>query len=66
MLAKSSNKSTANTIIGVDTHKSTHIAVTIDNQGERLAELSILTSPKGYNKLEAWSCSLGIVQAFGI
>ena len=66
MLAKSSSKSTANIIIGVDTHKSTHVAVAIDNHGVRLAELSIPTNPKGYKELEAWSCSLGTVQAFGI
>lgn len=35
-------------IIGIDTHKATHVAVAIDTQGARLAALSIPTNPKGY------------------
>ncbi|MFZ7090415.1 IS110 family transposase [Primorskyibacter sp. 2E233] len=53
-------------IIGIDTHKATHVAVAIDTQGTRLAAVSIPTSPKGYLELERWSRSLGHVLAFGI
>ncbi len=53
-------------IIGIDTHKATHVAVAIDTQGIRLAALSIPTNPKGYLELERWSRSLGQVLAFGI
>jgi hypothetical protein len=53
-------------IIGIDTHKATHVAVAIDMQGTRLAVLSIPTNPKGYLELERWSRSLGNVRAFGI
>jgi len=55
-----------NIIIGVDTHKSTHVAVAINEQGVRLAAISIPTNPKGYMELSNWSRSLGSVQAFGI
>lgn len=53
-------------IIGIDTHKTTHVAVAINTQGTRLAALSIPTNPKGYMELERWSRSLGQVLAFGI
>ena len=42
-------------IIGIDTHKASHVAVAIDTQGTRLAALSIPTNPKGYWELERWA-----------
>ena len=59
-------KTTHSIIIGIDTHKATHVAVAIDTQGTRLAALSIPTNPKGYLELERWSQSFGDVLAFGI
>lgn len=56
----------ANIIIGVDTHKSTHVAVAINEQGAHLAVISIPANSKGYIELNSWSRSLGLVQAFGI
>ena len=53
-------------IIGIDTHKATHVAVAIATQGTRLAALSIPANSKGYLELERWSCALGHIQAFGI
>lgn len=53
-------------IVGIDTHKSTHVAVAIDTQGTRLAALSIPANPKGYLTLERWARSPGQVLAFGI
>lgn len=53
-------------IIGIDTHKATHVAVAIDGQGARSAALSIPANPRGYLELERWSRSLGDVAAFGI
>ena len=47
-------KTTHLAIIGIDTHKSTHVVVAIDTQGTRLAALSIPTNPKGYLELECW------------
>lgn len=57
---------TQNIIIGVDTHKSTHVAVAINEQGSRLSAISIPANYKGYMELNNWARSLGSVQAFGI
>jgi len=59
-------KTTLPVIIGIDTHKATHIAVAIDAQGTRLAALSIPTNPKGSLELERWALSFGNVLTFGI
>lgn len=53
-------------IIGVDTHKSNHIAVAIDAQGARLGAMTIPTTRDGYRRLEAWATGLGSVKAFGL
>jgi hypothetical protein len=55
-----------NIIIGVDTRKSTHVDVAINEQGARLAPISTPANSKGYLELNNWSRSLGSVQAFGI
>ena len=53
-------------IIGVDTHKSNHIAVAISRQGARLGTMTIPTTRQGYRDLEAWASEFGTVKAFGI
>lgn len=53
-------------IIGIDTHKTTHVAVAIDTQGISLGALSIPTNPKRYLELERWARSFGNVLAFGV
>jgi transposase len=53
-------------IIGVDTHKSNHIAVAIDAMGARLGSTTVSTTRKGYHDLEAWALQFGRVKAFGI
>ena len=53
-------------IIGVDTHKSNHIAVAIDANGIRLGSTSIPTTRKGYHDLQVWASQFGHVKAFGI
>ena len=53
-------------IIGVDTHKSNHIAVAIDANGARLGSTSIPTTRKGYHDLQVWASQFGHVKAFGI
>ena len=60
------NINSAAIVIGVDTHKSTHVAVAINMQGARLAALSIPATAKGYQELESWSRALGKIEAFGI
>jgi transposase len=53
-------------IIGVDTHKATHVAVAIDTKGSRLAAFSAPATTKGYIALEDWACAIGAITAFGI
>jgi transposase len=53
-------------IIGVDTHKSNHIAVAINAQGARLGSTTIPTTRDGYRELEAWASRLGQINAFGV
>ncbi len=53
-------------IIGVDTHKASHIAVAIDANGARLGSTAIPTTRDGYRALEAWASRFGQVKAFGI
>lgn len=53
-------------IIGVDTHKSNHIAVAINAHGARLGVITIPTTRKGYSDLETWASAFGSIKAFGI
>ena len=53
-------------IIGVDTHRDTHVAVAVDQLGVRLAERHVKTTMPGYAELEWWSRSQGEIRAFGI
>ncbi|OSP53862.1 IS110 family transposase [Pseudoruegeria sp. SK021] len=53
-------------IIGVDTHKSKHIAVAISRQGARLGTMTLPTTRQGYRDLEVWASELGTSKAFGI
>ena len=60
------NYRAAEIIIGVDTHKDQHVAVAIDGQGVRLGENHVPATTRGYEEVERWSRSLGVVLAFGI
>ena len=53
-------------LIGVDTHKQTHVAVAINRLGARLADCSIAADGAGYAELVAWARALGTVEAFAI
>ena len=53
-------------IIGVDTHKSKHVAVAVTIQGARVASTTIPATREGYRGLEAWAAALGSVESFGI
>jgi transposase len=57
---------TSNVIVGVDTHKHVHVAVAIDESGQRLSEHRIPVDTVGYQDLERWAKSLGRVAAFGV
>jgi transposase len=49
-------------IIGVDTHKSSHIAVAINKQGARLGAMTIPSTRQRYRSLEAWATGFGPIK----
>jgi transposase len=53
-------------VVGVDTHKDTHVAVAIDGLGGHLGALTIEANPEGYSSLVAWATDLGVVARFGV
>ena len=58
--------SAVNVIVGVDTHKHVHVAVAIDDAGQRLGEHRIPVDTVGYQDLERWAKSLGRVTSCGV
>ena len=56
----------ADVVVGVDTHKHVHAATALSGLGARLGTITVPASLEGYRELEAWACSFGVVQAFGI
>lgn len=53
-------------IVGVDTHKSLHAAVAINGLGAMLGTTTCPTTCRGYEQLESWASSFGLVKAYGI
>lgn len=53
-------------IVGVDTHKHVHVAVTIDALGARLGDLVVPADTSGYRQLDEWAVGVGEVEAFGV
>lgn len=51
---------------GVDCHKHTHHACTIDEQGRRLADQEFRATRAGYRELLAWLRGQGTVRAVGV
>ena len=56
----------AEIIIGIDTHKETHAAVAINGLGARLGAITLPASRRGYQEMETWARSFGLVRAFGV
>ena len=52
-------------IIGVDTHKDRHEAVSLDGLGARLGDQSISVSLDGYSQLVDWATTQGSIWGFG-
>jgi transposase len=53
-------------VVGVDTHKNTHVAVILNEIGGKLSELSVPANTAGYQKLEAWATEQGEQITFGV
>lgn len=53
-------------IVGVDTHKEAHVAVAIDNLGQRLGEHKFTADGVGYTALTQWADRWGGVGSYGV
>ena len=53
-------------VVGVDTHKETHVAAAVDWQGTLVGEECFPTTRQGYRQLESWARSLGEVLRVGV
>lgn len=53
-------------IIGVDTHKHSHVAVALDTLGRRLGQIMMPATTEGYGRLVQWGQTLGTPLAFGV
>ena len=53
-------------IVGVDTHKHVHVAVVLDDDGQRLGDLRVPVDSLGYQELDRWAQTFGRVLAYGI
>ena len=61
-----SEASSADLVIGVDTHKHARAAVAASALGARLNTKIVAVAEERYRELEAWARSLGPVRAFGV
>ena len=61
-----STPATVTVIGGVDTHKHTHYAAAIDDQGRLLGHQEFPATDRGYQALLAWLQSQGNVAAIGV
>jgi transposase len=53
-------------IVGVDTHKQSHVAVTVDGLGGRLSDVSVSATADGHAELLAWATAQGRVVTFAV
>lgn len=56
----------AQVVVGVDTHRDTHVAAVIDHVGRTLDHRGFAASPAGYRQLLAWARGHGDVAVVGI
>lgn len=53
-------------VVGVDTHKDTHVAAVMDPLVGIVGTLTVPTNVRGFAALETWASAHGKVIAFGI
>jgi transposase len=53
-------------ILGVDTHKDTHVAALITTLGVQVAEAAFPTTTAGYRQLLAWARTFGVLRRAGV
>jgi len=59
-------ESSAEIILGVDTHLDVHVGVVIDTAGRVLGTLSVGTHNDGYKQLLCWAQSFGLLRRAGV
>lgn len=52
--------------VGIDTHKHSHVAVALDELGDRLGELTVAADRAGHERVAGWAAGHGRVIAFGV
>jgi transposase len=65
-LDSDTSQHTEQVIVGVDTHKDTHVAAVITLVGVLVACRAFPATAAGYRRLLAWASSLGAVQRAGV
>jgi transposase len=53
-------------VVGINTHKTFHVAAAKDAMGHDVAESRFAASAKGYEELRLWAGELGSVEVFAI
>jgi len=53
-------------IVGIDTHKDTHVAVALSSNGARLGSLKLEANRAGYKSLINWTAELGSQPVFAV
>jgi transposase len=53
-------------VVGVDTHKDTHVAFACDGLGRALDDIEISATNDGYGELLRWALAMGTVYGFGV
>lgn len=64
--AEASTTSVDGVVLGVDTHLDLHVAVTLEQLGRPLGELTVPTTTRGYEGLLRWAEGFGPVGCAGI
>jgi len=65
-LTQSDSLRTPDVVIGVDTHKDIHVAVSLAPNGGRLGDCRIPTTRKCYDELITWSEHFGYASVFAV
>jgi len=53
-------------VLGVDTHADAHVAVAVDEVGQRLGHVTVPSTPAGYQQLLNWASPYGTITRIGI
>ena len=66
MAGREGSATSAEVVLGVDTHLDLHVAVALDQLGRRLGALTVPTTAMGYKSLVSWAEGFGPVRCAGV